>query len=238
LLPSMTKISPQSADARTAIERLRHWDARMDAAKAEPLFFIAWLRQFARSVFFSRLGDDAAAEYWNLKPLVIAKILTDRQDWCADRQHPAQVTCDARLLSSLDAALAELREDYGPDLANWKWGEAHVAEFASPFWQRVPLAGRWFRVGTPVDGGPDTVSVGPVSPRNSRQPFEQVFGAGLRIITDLARPADSWMIAAPGQSGNPLSPHFADLLQRWRDHRYLVPGRAEPVATLTLEPSR
>jgi acyl-homoserine lactone acylase PvdQ len=46
------------------------------------------------------------------------------------------------------------------------------------------------------------------------------------------------MIAVPGQSGNPLSPHFSDLLLRWRDFDYLVPGKSMPVATLTLEPAR
>jgi penicillin amidase len=56
------------------------------------------------------------------------------------------------------------------------------------------------------------------------------------MIADLAVPAESLMIAVPGQSGNPLSPHFSDLLMRWRDFGWLVPGRAPPVATLTLEP--
>jgi acyl-homoserine lactone acylase PvdQ len=46
------------------------------------------------------------------------------------------------------------------------------------------------------------------------------------------------MIAVPGQSGNPLSPHFSDLVQRWRQFEWLVPGRAAPISTLTLEPSR
>jgi acyl-homoserine lactone acylase PvdQ len=46
------------------------------------------------------------------------------------------------------------------------------------------------------------------------------------------------MITVPGQSGNPLSPHYRDLLTRWRHFDYLVPGRAAPVATLTLEPAR
>jgi acyl-homoserine lactone acylase PvdQ len=45
------------------------------------------------------------------------------------------------------------------------------------------------------------------------------------------------MIATPGQSGNPLSPHFADLLARWRGFTWRVPGRAEPIATLTLTPA-
>ena len=46
------------------------------------------------------------------------------------------------------------------------------------------------------------------------------------------------MIVTPGQSGNPLSPHFADLVRRWRDFGWLVPSRAAPVSTLELVPER
>ena len=66
----------------------------------------------------------------------------------------------------------------------------------------------------------------------------QRFGAGLRIITDLAHPDASRMIVVPGQSGNPLSQHYQDQLTRWRRFGWLVPGRAPAVATLTLEPAR
>jgi acyl-homoserine lactone acylase PvdQ len=44
------------------------------------------------------------------------------------------------------------------------------------------------------------------------------------------------MIAVPGQSGNPLSPHFSDLTERWRQSDWLIPGRAGAVSTLTLAP--
>jgi penicillin amidase len=59
----------------------------------------------------------------------------------------------------------------------------------------------------------------------------------LRIITDLASPADARMVVTPGQSGNPLSNHFADLMRPWRDSAWLVPDRAAPVATLDLIPA-
>ena len=95
----------------------------------------------------------------------------------------------------------------------------------------------WVHLGVPTPGGFDTVNRGSTTIRDEAHPYTQRFGAGLRILTDLASPADSRMIAAPGQSGNPLSPHFSDLLQRWRQFDWLVPGRAPAVSTLTLEPS-
>jgi acyl-homoserine lactone acylase PvdQ len=45
-------------------------------------------------------------------------------------------------------------------------------------------------------------------------------------------------MTTPGQSGDPFSAHFADLLHRWRDFEWLVPGRSAAVSTLVLVPQR
>ena len=237
LVPLMAGIDPQAADAKEAVARLRQWDFRMDRDKVEPLIFTAWLRNFAHDVLFARLGE-AAEDYWDLRPQVMEAVLRERPEWCGDPTNPPATNCNARLEATLDAALAELRRDYGSDSNTWNWGRAHIAELTNPVFSRVPVLRDWFHAEIPTAGGYDTIDRGATSIRDPVHPFAQRFGAGLRIVTDLASPADSWMIAAPGQSGNPLSPHFADLVERWRDFRYLKPGRAEAVATLTLVSSR
>ena len=237
LVPLMTDIVPATDGARAAIARLKEWDFRMDAEKVEPLLFTAWLRAFSRDVLFGRLGE-AAADYWDLRPRVIEAVLRERPDWCADPHSPAPANCAGHLNAALAEALAELRRAYGPDMANWQWGRAHIADFASPVLARIPVLRDWVRVAVPTPGGYDTLNRGPSTITDPEHPYQQRFGAGLRIITDLARPAEARMIATPGQSGNPLSPHFADLLSRWRDFGWLVPGRARAVSTLTLVPAQ
>jgi penicillin amidase len=234
LVPLMTRIAPASADARQALEMLRGWDFRMDADKPEPLLFTAWLRAFAHDVLFGRLGD-AATDYWELKPRVMEAVLTERPEWCAGDKQPGE-SCETRLAATLDRALAELRQAYGADMPQWRWGRAHVAQFLNPVLSRIPVLRDWVRVQTSTAGGYDTINRGSTTIRDEAHPYEQRFGAGLRMITDLAAPTESRMMVVPGQSGNPLSPHFADLLQRWRDFGWLIPGRAPAVATLTLEP--
>src|SRR5215472_5885556 len=235
LLPLMTQVQPESDLGREAVERLRGWDFRMDADRVEPLLFTAWLRAFARAVLFSRLGE-AAGEIWDLKPQVMETILSQRPDWCADPQHPNQ-TCDARLIATLDGALTQLRERYGPQMAQWQWGRAHIARFPSQVLGRIPVLRDLVQIAVPTSGGYDTLNRGATTIRDDTHPYEQRFGAGLRIVTDLAVPADSHMMVVPGQSGNPLSPHFSDLLMRWRQFEWLVPGRAAAVNTLVLEPA-
>ena len=236
LVPLMTHIAPANDQAREAVERLRGWDFRMDADKIEPLLFTAWLRAFAHDVLFARLGD-AAADYWDLKPRVMDAVLTADPEWCASEKQSGE-TCDARLAGALGRALGELRQAYGSDMTRWQWGRAHIAEFQNPVLSRIPVLRDWARVSVPTPGGYDTINRGPSTIRDDAHPYEQRFGAGLRMIADLAAPAQSRMMAVPGQSGNPFSPHFSDLLMRWREFGWLVPGRARAVDTLILEPTR
>jgi penicillin amidase len=235
LVPVMTQLAEPRADTADAIERLRRWDFHMDMDKPEPLLFTVWLREFSRSVLFSRFGN-AAADYWDLKPRVMEAVLTERPEWCDDPNRPGKGSCGSRLAETLETALSELRRAYGADIGKWRWGRAHVAIFANPVFSRIPVLRNWLKVTIPTPGGYDTLNRGPSTIRNDAKPFEQRFGAGLRIITDLASPQDSRMITTPGQSGNPLSPRFADLLQRWRDFGWLVPGHSAAVSTLILAP--
>jgi penicillin G amidase len=237
LVPLMIRIKPADAAAREAIALLRRWDFRMDRDKVAPLLFTAWMRQFSHAVLFGRFGD-AVKDYWNLQPQVMRAVLTERPDWCADPRRPGTETCARRLAQSLAAALAELRRAYGDDMAQWRWGRAHEAIFANPVFGRIPIVRDWLDLQIPTSGGYDTLDRGPSAIRSGRDPFDQNFGAGLRIITDLAQPHDSRMIVVPGQSGNPLSGHFADLLRRWRDFGWLVPDRSAAVSTLVLAPAR
>ncbi|MBV9824902.1 MAG: penicillin acylase family protein [Alphaproteobacteria bacterium] len=240
LVPLMTRISasagPSGDMGRAAIERLQHWDYRMDADKVEPLLFIAWLKGFAHDVFAQHLGAAAGAEAWDLKPLMMQAVLTDHPEWCG-RPEVHATSCDALLVATLDHALSELSRTYGSDMNQWQWSRAHIAQFPNRLFDRVPILADMLHLSAATQGGFDTINRGSPDVRDAAHPFEQRFGAGLRIITDMAAPGGSRMMIAPGQSGNPLSSHYADLLQRWRAFDWLVPGQAPAVATLTLEPA-
>jgi penicillin amidase len=242
LVPLMTAITPRTAPERAALARLRRWNFHMDRDKVSPLLFTAWLRDFSHMVLFGRFGQ-VIAPYWNLKPQVMQTVLTTKQDWCGGPRRIAvdpnpQPSCAALLEAALRRALASLTRAYGPDIAQWRWGRAHVAVFDNPLWSRIPVLADWLTPKIAVPGGYDTINRGVSDIRDAKAPFVERFGAGLRIITDLAAPQDSRMIVTPGQSGNPLSSHFADLVRRWRNFAWLFPGRAKPASTLVLEPRR
>jgi penicillin G amidase len=237
LVPLMTRIAAADKPSREALDRLRRWDFHMDRDKVEPLLFTAWLREFSREVLFGRFGE-AVSDYWDLRPRVMEAVLTERPDWCEDPKRPGEKSCEERLAASLEAALAQLRQAYGADMNEWRWGRAHIAVFANPVLSRIPVLRDWSEVAIPTSGGYDTLDRGPSTIRDDARPYVQRFGAGLRNITDLAAPNDSMMMTAPGQSGNPLSGQFADLLRKWRNFDWLVPGRSTAAATLVLAPNQ
>jgi penicillin amidase len=65
--------------------------------------------------------------------------------------------------------------------------------------------------------------------------FPDVHGPTMRFAVDLADPMKAAATLAGGQSGNPLSEHYADGLLDWRDGVYRTIVQPS-VHTLTLSP--
>ena len=87
-------------------------------------------------------------------------------------------------------------------------GRAHIAEFANPVFSRIAVLARLGQVAIPTAGGFDTVNRGATTIRNDASPYRQRFGAGLRIVTDLAAPADVADDRGPRPVGQPAVAAF------------------------------
>jgi len=239
LLPLMLKIAPgRDARAADAIDRLKRWNLRMDDNEVGPLLFTAWLRELNRTLFADDLGE-VFEDWWSVRPQVVKDVLTEYPAWCDDRATAAVESCDDQLAFSLDRALDFLAQRYGDDVAKWTWGRAHVATFNHLVLGQVPLLRDIADAAIPAPGGYDTVNRGAHQISSPVAPFADIHGAGLRMVVDLADPWAARFMVVPGQSGNPLSRHYADLLKPWRAFRWLRPPPTESQEdddTLTLVP--
>jgi penicillin amidase len=103
---------------------------------------------------------------------------------------------------------------------------------------RVPLLRNRFEIAIPADGGADTVNRGGILTQSADQPYLDRHGAGLRMILDFADLDAARYIVVPGQSGNPVSPHYSDLLTSWRQFSWLHVARETTGDTLVLEPQQ
>jgi penicillin G amidase len=242
LLPLMLRIEAATPAGKAALDMLRGWDATMARDRAEPLIYEWWARELNRGLYADELGN-LFPNIWSASPRLVLHILTRERQWCDDVTTPdISETCDDILKSSLDRALAILTERHGPDMAKWRWGMEHRAPLAHQVLSKVPVLKDLFDIGIETDGGNHTINRGGSNIRDGNAPFSHIHGAGYRAVYDMSDPANSCFMISTGQSGNPLSSHYGDLVEHWRDgQHFTIAGTLEQVTSdglgrLTLRP--
>ncbi|MFY9562304.1 MAG: penicillin acylase family protein [Terriglobales bacterium] len=141
------------------------------------------------------------------------------------------------LAATLHSAREQLSKLLGADASQWSWGKLHVVRFRHALDQQ-PGAKDLFGLG-PLPRPGDEYTLNATGTNDS---WEQVSGASYRQILDLNAWDRSWVINTPGQSGQPGSSHYSDLMQLWDVGRYfpLLYSRkaveGETTDRLTLEP--
>lgn len=223
LLPLMLEIEPETNRQAEVLVLLRAWDGVMSKQRPEPLIFSTWLLELNNAVYGDELGKFTKS-FLNLRPRFIRSVLTRRQGWCDDIATPGREDCQSRLLMSLEAALIHLSGKYGQDMAEWRWSSVHIAKFRHPVLGHVPILNWFSDLAVATDGGNYTVNRGASRIRNAADPFAHIHGPGFRAIYDLADLDRSRFMIATGQSGNPFSPHYGDLMAAWAAGRYRTIG--------------
>ncbi|MCH9020507.1 MAG: penicillin acylase family protein, partial [Proteobacteria bacterium] len=226
MTPHLLRAEPETAAARAAQALLADWRGDMARDRPEPLIFSAWYRALTRLVYADELGPlfDAA---WGLRPLFMRSVLDgDQAAWCDDTTTQAVENCPEMTARALDSGVAELAARYGDDPAAWRWGDAHPAVLAHRVFRGRPLLGALFGISIANGGDPFTVNAAGYALRDPDRPFAQNHGPVFRAIYDLADLERSLFVLTTGQSGNPLSRHYRDFVERWRDHRpFTIPTR-------------
>jgi penicillin amidase len=129
--------------------------------------------------------------------------------------HPLE-NRDQLLKDALQVAHAELEKWMGPDSRQWSWGKLHTVSFRHSLDR--------------LAGSKDNLDLGPIprpgdeytvnatgTPEDS---WQQISGASYREILDTSDWDQSVAVNTPGQSGQPGSRHYSDLLPLWDAGRY------------------
>lgn len=211
-----------------ALEMLANWNGEMNEHLPEPLIYAAWMRQLQHKLIVDDLGP-LAAEFPHPDPIFLERVFRNTDGaaaWCDIRQSTATETCTDTARIALDEALIWIGEHYGTALESLRWGDAHVAHHDHPVLGTVPVL-KWFvNIVQSTSGGDNTLLRGR-TPGTGPEPFANVHAAGYRGVYDFADPDASVFITATGQSGHPLSRHYDDLGELWRQGEY-IPMTLDP----------
>ena len=195
---------PDGVEHREALATLNGWDFVMRKDGAAPLLFPAWFDSLSRQFFRGRAGAaprDPGGEGLD-QPALLRTSGARRGVW----PEPGRGT-RSFLVRAFDAAAAQVSH-YGHDPAKWSWGDIHLAPFRHPLASDfdLPAASRGGHVTTLyMTAGPD---------------LTQTHGASFREVLDLADWDNSVATNVPGQSGQPGSPFYGNLLPLWEKGEY------------------
>ena len=129
-------------------------------------------------------------------------------------------------LRSFRRAVALLAAKYGPRPDTWQWGKEHQVRFVHFLSRRFRFLARFLDLGpSPASGSHTTIYHNSFS---LLDPFSINYAAPYRRVVDMGVPEEGVDISAPGVSGHPLSPFFADQFATWQKGGYALQPMRHP----------
>lgn len=256
MLKKMRVLRARNEAQRRALLLISEWDGQMAEDSAGATLFTSWTSHL-NVIFFERMRKDYARSRGadgllrqmmrNDNEEFLERLLTvDDKGWCRKVGEGMADTCDDLLYRALDGAIRELTRELGTDEADWRWGRLHKTEYTHfPFSKSKKMPGMpqvedraltgFFDRSQSNGGGGNTVNVAPVSFERTTK-YMQFVGPMYRQIVDLGAPSSSVFMQGTGQSGNPYSRHYDDLMQRHQQGDYILMDKRKMASSLQLQP--
>lgn len=128
---------------------------------------------------------------------------------------------DVAVAKALHDAYGQLVQTYGADTSKWTWGTVHTATFAHPLASVSPLNLIFGVAPVSRPGDSVTVSVGGDGDFSADPPnYAQHTVSSMREIIDLSNFDNSLWVTTTGESGQPFSAHYQDLVPLWDQFKY------------------
>lgn len=214
-------IPADTTEARQALALLDAWDGVVRADSPAATVFEFFVAEMVRRIVEAKAPRTAQ---WALgkgfTPLVphsmfsvrrvghLVRLVRSQPKGWFERSWPQEMA------DALALVMRTLRERYGHDPNQWAWGRIRPLTLRHAVGERAPF-GRVFNLG-PFGWGGDANTVGQAAPDPVDPTVNPFFIASLRMVVDVGNWDENRFALPGGQSGNPLSPHYADLLPFWQ----------------------
>ncbi len=191
------------------------WDCDLSTSAAAGALYAVWMQELSTAMYglhpdlpeFPERGDLRSAF------VVLQHLANPSEAWFGAS---AVARRNDLLVRTLKTAVGRTRTLLGEDSSQWSWGRLHQATFRHPMEGLIPEIAEAFNVGPfPRSGDANTV----LNTRHNPE-FQQIHGATYRHILDIGDWDRAVATSAPGQSGQPGSPHYADLAALWAKGEY------------------
>jgi penicillin amidase len=222
LVPLLAELTARDPKVERARRMLLDWDYVLDKQSIAAGIYEAWQHRLDANVT-DRFVPAAAQQV--VRGVQMKRVI----DWLlapsgefgdapvADR--------DTLLLTSLSEAVDKLTKKLGPDMSKWRYGQPEYKHVLihHPLTDAVSDDIRSKLDVGPLPRGGDSYTVGATGGGDN-----QTSGASFRIIANTGDWDSSVGSNTPGQSGDPRSPHYADLFRLWARDKYFPVAYTRP----------
>jgi penicillin amidase len=231
LKPILAELKSTDANTARALDMLRHWDCRLLAESGPAALFELWWSTHLKPAFFAQLVPNAEIRALLMTPGDVESIVSAIEKPAA--RFGSQSARDQLLLSTLGSAYGDAVKRMGADPGAWQWGRLHQGFFSHAL-AALPSASHIGEVNVgplPKGGGDSTPMMAAYRPSD----FRVYLGASVRLVVDVGDWDKSVWINAPGQSGDPQSPHYRDLAPLWAKGDYVPMPYSEDAVAKVIE---
>jgi penicillin amidase len=222
LAPVVLRLAPTCRDSDLALSLLRAWDGNMSRRSVAASIFALFCAELTERIISAKAPRSAR---WALgQPftglLPITTLSTRRMGHVTRlvREQPPGYFDDwpATLRSCLAAAVRRLRQRHGHDARAWQWGRVRPLVMQHAFTEKSAALGHVFDIG-PLAGEGDNTTISQGGVDYATPVSRQAWAPVLRAAIDVGNWDACRFAMVAGQSGNPLSRHYADQVAPWRD---------------------
>ncbi|MBO0936202.1 penicillin acylase family protein [Fibrella sp. HMF5335] len=212
LVPLLEPLSSDDGPTEQALAYLRKWNYSLDMNSVAASIYVGFETNLRRAFADLVIPDDAKPY---LKTIPTKRLL----DWAVSPQLiiSRPINRDSLLLACVTQSVADLTKRLGPDMETWVYGQRtnkHITLTHALSDLVSDEQKKRINLGPVARGGyGETVNV-------TGSGLNQEHGASFRIVMDTEDWDRTMGINTPGQSGNPDSPHYRDLLPLWAENGY------------------
>lgn len=216
LVRVLRSVSMDDASLGRYVSLFHEWDGDLSrSAPAGPLYGV-WLQQLLTAFYRPHVPEKQLGILRGSRGVEVmldALLAEPSPNWFGDPPKPAR---DELVRTTFASAVAIVRARFGDDPQRWSWGRLHTTHFRHPLASAGSVYERAFCLG-PMPRAGDAYTPNAATHDDN---FLQSAGASYRQIFDLADWDRGMATSTPGQSGQPGSPHYADLLPLWAEDQY------------------
>lgn len=227
-----------SENQKQAFTILKDWKGDSNLNQVAPTIYNKWLYLYLKNTFEDELGKDKFEQFLGThigKQVATKLIANPNSIWWDDSTTKGTKETQAFILKkSYKEAVVALEKQLGTNVASWTWNKVHTVEHQHPL-GKVSALKPIFNVGPFEIAGTNEVINNLMFGLNASGNYKVTGGPSTRRVIDFSDVENSWSIIPTGQSGNPMSAHYADQTQLYNEGKFrkMKMNKAEIVTTST-----